>query len=132
MVVKDIMTKLRVIHYVNQFFGGLGGEEEANAPVEVREGPVGPGRALQQALGDSGDVVATIICGDNFFVEETGQSHPAALAALDAQKADVVVAGPAFDAGRYGLACAQLCALAEKNGGGGNYWRGKPLRIWRI
>ena len=28
---------LRVVHYVNQFFGGIGGEEKANVPVEVRE-----------------------------------------------------------------------------------------------
>jgi glycine reductase len=110
------MAKLRVIHYVNQFFGGLGGEEEANAPLQVREGPVGPGRALQQALGDDAEVVATIIAGDNFFVEETEKSHPAALEALKTHSADVVVAGPAFDAGRYGVACAQLCDLAQQNG----------------
>ena len=110
------MAKLRVVHYVNQFFGGLGGEEEANAPVQVREGPVGPGRALEQALGDSGEIVATIIAGDNFFVEETEKSHPAAIEALNTYKADVVVAGPAFDAGRYGLACAQLCKIAQENG----------------
>jgi len=110
------MAKLRVIHYVNQFFGGLGGEEEANTPVQVQEGPVGPGRALDQALGDGAEVVATIIAGDNFFVEETEKSHPAAIEALKTHKADVVVAGPAFDAGRYGLACAQLCTLAKENG----------------
>ena len=110
------MAKLRVIHYVNQFFGGLGGEEEANAPLQVREGPVGPGRALQQALGDDAEVVATIIAGDNFFVEETEKSHPAALEALKTHNADVVIAGPAFDAGRYGVACAQLCDLAQQNG----------------
>jgi glycine reductase len=110
------MTKLRVVHYVNQFFGGLGGEEEANAPVQVQEGAVGPGRVLDQALGDGGEIVATIIAGDNFFVEETEKSHPAAIKALKTHKADMVVAGPAFDAGRYGLACAQLCALAQENG----------------
>ena len=32
---------LRIVHYLNQFFGGIGGEEEANRPVEVRDGPVG-------------------------------------------------------------------------------------------
>ena len=57
---------LRVVHYVNQFFGGIGGEEAANAEVSVVEGPVGSGRALQQALGDQGTVVNTIICGDNY------------------------------------------------------------------
>lgn len=110
------MSALRVVHYLNQFFGGLGGEEHANAPVQVMEGAVGPGRALQAALGEDATVVATIVAGDNYFVEETGASHPAALAAVDEHRPDVVVAGPAFDAGRYGLACAQLCRLVQERG----------------
>src|SRR5215510_12543512 len=37
--------------------------------VSVRPEPVGPGRALQAALGDAGRVVATIVCGDNHIAE---------------------------------------------------------------
>ncbi len=59
----------RVVHYLNQFFGGVGGEEQANLPVEAREGPVGPARALQQLMGERGTVVATIVCGDNYINE---------------------------------------------------------------
>ena len=44
---------LRVVHYVNQFFAGIGGEEQAHVGVSVRDGAVGPGRALQQSLGDA-------------------------------------------------------------------------------
>ena len=33
----------RVVHYINQFFGGIGGEEKADHKPEVREGVVGPG-----------------------------------------------------------------------------------------
>ena len=29
---------VRVVHYVNQFFGGIGGEDKAHTPLEVREG----------------------------------------------------------------------------------------------
>ena len=53
---------LRVVHYVNQFFGGVGGEDKANTAFHVKDGPVGPGRALQQALGSQGMVGATFIC----------------------------------------------------------------------
>ena len=35
---------LRVVHYLNAFFGGLGGEEEAHTPVRVQPGALGPGR----------------------------------------------------------------------------------------
>jgi glycine reductase len=42
---------VRVAHYVNQFFGGVGGEEKADAAPELRPGAVGPGALLQQFLG---------------------------------------------------------------------------------
>jgi len=45
---------LRVVHYVNQFFGGIGGEEQAHVGVTVKAGAVGPGRALQAAAGQGG------------------------------------------------------------------------------
>ena len=48
---------MRVVHYLNQFFGGLGGEEVANAPPEVRDGAVGPGRLLERVLGPDSLVV---------------------------------------------------------------------------
>jgi len=34
---------MRVVHYLNQFFGGLGGEEQAGMLLEIREGAIGPG-----------------------------------------------------------------------------------------
>ena len=110
------MAPLRVVHYLNQFFGGVGGEAQADTPVEVREGPVGPGRLLQQALGADGVVVATIVGGDNYLAERTEAAVDAIGAALDGLRPDVVVAGPAFDAGRYGLACAQVCRVAQARG----------------
>jgi len=110
------MGKISVVHYINQFFGGIGGEEHANEPVQVSDGPVGPGRALQQALGADAEITATIIAGDNYFVEEVGLASKAALEALRRHAPQVIVAGPAFDAGRYGLACAQMCRLAQDAG----------------
>ena len=110
------MGKISVVHYINQFFGGIGGEEHANVPVQVRVGPVGPGRALQQAFGTDAEITATIIAGDNYFVEEEGPASEAVLEALRLHAPQVVVAGPAFDAGRYGLACAQMCRLAQGAG----------------
>ena len=107
---------VRIIHYLNQFFGGVGGEEKANAPVEAREGPVGPGRALQLALGDQGTVVATVTGGDNYVVEEQATAVKALEDAITRFKPDVLVAGPAFDAGRYGLACALMCQAAQALG----------------
>ena len=37
------MSKLRIVHYINQFFANIGGEEKADYQPELREGIVGPG-----------------------------------------------------------------------------------------
>jgi glycine reductase len=106
---------IRIVHYLNQFFAGIGGEDKADAPFEVREGAVGPGRALQMALGERASIVRTLVCGDNTFSERRDDVIDAALRAVQEAKADLLVAGPAFNAGRYGLACAAMCAAAKES-----------------
>src|SRR5262249_38364570 len=98
-------TPLRVVHYLNQFFAGIGGEDQAHLGVSVRDGVVGPGRPLQQALSDAAQMVATIICGDNAMSEQPGPALAEIGTAFDRLTPDVVIAGPAFGSGRYGLAC---------------------------
>jgi glycine reductase len=107
---------LRVVHYVNQFFGGLGGEEVANVGVSVRDGAVGAGRALQQALGNQGSIIGTLVCGDNYIHDQRDEALTALEVHLRALRPDVVVAGPAFGSGRYGLACTEVCKLAGELG----------------
>lgn len=107
---------VRVVHYVNQFFGGIGGEERADTPVQVREGPVGPGRALQQVLKGQGTVVATLIGGDDYVAEREAEAGESIKEALATHAPDLVVAGPAFDSGRYGLGCALICRIAQSRG----------------
>jgi glycine reductase len=101
-----------VAYYINQFFAGLGSEEANDTPLQVKEGPVGPGRALQQALGEQGSVVSTIFAGDDFFISNQEDAVSQVAAAPREIKPDLLLAGPAFDAGRYGLACALVCKTA--------------------
>ena len=104
---------LRVVHYVNQFFGGIGGEDQAHVGVTVRAGAVGPGRVLEKALGDGARVEATLVGGDNFVNERAEEAASVIAAELDRLRPDVLVAGPAFGSGRYGLACALVCRVAQ-------------------
>jgi len=110
------MQSPRVVHYLNQFFGGIGGEDKADAPVEVRLGALGPGRGLEQQWAGAAHIVATIIGGDNFVATRSAEAEPAIRAALQEYEPDVLVAGPAFNAGRYGLACGIACAVAAELG----------------
>ncbi|MBI2293651.1 MAG: glycine/betaine/sarcosine/D-proline family reductase selenoprotein B [Betaproteobacteria bacterium] len=85
-------TQLRVIHYLNQFFGGIGGEDKADARPAVKTGPAGPGVLLQKNLGDSAEVVATVICGDSYINEHTDEALAEVLKLIAAQRPDLVVA----------------------------------------
>jgi len=110
------MTELRVVHYLNQFFARAGAEEAAEHPFTVREGPLGPGAGLQKELGGAGRVVATMFCGDDRAAGDLAAFGAGVEGSLRELHPDVVVAGPAFNAGRYGLACGEVCARAAALG----------------
>ncbi len=104
----------KVVHYVNQFFAGIGGEEQAHIPAEIREGVVGPGQALNAQLGDAGEIVATVVCGDSYFNENLEEAKAAILEMVKSHNPDLFIAGPAFNAGRYGTACATVAAMVKE------------------
>jgi betaine reductase len=106
---------MRVVHYISQFYAGLGGEEAAGTGPRMIVGPVGPGRLLAQLLGDAHEIVATVVCGDDHAVTTAGVTEQLLAMARDAG-AELLVAGPAFGSGRYGLACARLAAAAAAAG----------------
>ena len=108
---------MKAILYINQFFGQIGGEEFAGHEPEIREGAVGPALALKAALGNEVTVTHTIICGDNFMGSQTDEAITRILDFLEGKEFDIFFAGPAFRAGRYGVACGHICnAVAEKFG----------------
>lgn len=98
----------RIVHYINQFFAGVGGEEMADHALEVRESVVGPGMALANALKGEAEIVATIICGDNFAATRGDEVKSKVVEICKQYKADALIAGPAFNAGRYGTACGMV------------------------
>jgi len=104
---------MRIIHYLNQFFGGIGAEEQAGSGLEIREGAVGPGKLLETLLGDDARVVLTIVCGDNYAVENQADVTTVVLEKVRTTEADLFVAGPCFDAGRYGVAAGALCSAVQ-------------------
>jgi glycine reductase complex component B subunit gamma len=106
---------MKAVHYLNQFFAGMGGEDQAETPPTRLDGAVGPGRGLAAELVDV-EIVATLACGDDFFAEHEDEALAQLLAWLGAERPNVLVAGPAFGSGRYGYACARLAAEAAARG----------------
>lgn len=109
------MAKLKVVHYINQFFAQIGGEEKADYPVELRAGEVvGPGMALTQNFKDEAEIIATIVCGDSYFNENLEKAKAEILEMVKEQAPDIFIAGPAFNAGRYGVACGTIAAAVQE------------------
>ena len=109
------MTK-KVIYYVNQFFGGIGGEDTADFEPEIREGQVGPAMAAASQLEDA-EITHTVICGDNFMGSNTEEALARIAEMLEGKEMDLFIAGPAFQAGRYGVACGNVCKMVGEKFG---------------
>ncbi len=103
----------KVILYINQFFGQIGGEEAADHEPVLAEGPVGPGLALQPQLKDA-QITHTVICGDDYMNEHTRQAMETIEGFLKDLEFDLLIAGPAFFAGRYGTNCGRICQFVQQ------------------
>ncbi len=106
---------MKVVHYINQFFAGLGGEEEAGRGPEVRDGAIGPGRKLASLIAPGHEIVATIFCGDD-YAASTPSAAKKILSFAQEAGAELVACGPAFSSGRYGIACGHVAAAAANAG----------------
>lgn len=108
---------IKAIHYLNQFFGGIGGEDKAGQKVLFLPRAVGIGAEIEKTLQAHNVEYATLVCGDNYFHEQETAALDAMRAAIDEFQPDFFIAGPAFNAGRYGIACAKVCSWVR------DYWR---------
>ena len=85
------MSKIKVVHYINQFFAQIGGEEKADYPAELRVGEiVGPGQALTQQFGEEAEIIATIVCGDSYFNENLDKAKADILEMVKSQNPDIL------------------------------------------
>lgn len=102
------MTKFKVVHYINQFYAGIGGEEKADIQPFSEAKVVGPGLAFMNSFGDEAEIIGTVVCGDSFFNENLDSAKKDVLDRIKQFEPDIVIAGPAFNAGRYGIACGEV------------------------
>lgn len=107
------MARLKFIHYLNQFYGQIGGEEKAGQTPLIKEEAVGPGKELQRLLGEEGEIIATVVCGDTYFGENMKEATENIISMLKGYKFDGFIAGPSFNAGRYGMACGAICDAVQ-------------------
>ena len=88
----------------------------ADSPFAVSEEKKGPAAGLEPLFRGEMTIPKVMYCGDNFInTEENWPSVQAQLRqVMEEEKPDVVIAGPAFNAGRYGVACARVCDYVRR------------------
>lgn len=107
------MANKKVVHYINQFFAGIGGEEKADTKPFIAEELPPVSKQLGSKLGEGFEVVATVVCGDSYFNENIDSASKEVLEMIKSFNPDLFIAGPAFNAGRYGVAAGTITKLVE-------------------
>lgn len=112
-----MVRKKRAVCFINQFFGQVGGEKAASVGFRVEEKPIGPAAIIDSLLGEDCEVIGTIICGDNYFAESAEIAVIEGIDLVKKLRPDLFFAGPAFNAGRYGISCGYMASsVAEQLG----------------
>jgi len=107
----------KILHYLNQFFAGIGGEDKAGQEFLFLPKPVGPGVLLNDLLKNRDIEYATVVCGDNYFHENEDAALTKLGEVMTRFAPNLVIAGPAFHAGRYGIACAKTASFTRERFG---------------
>ena len=105
---------IRLVHYINQFYAGIGGEEVADTEPFVAETLPPISEQLQKKLGDQFEVVAAVVCGDSYYNENEASAKETILGMIKEKNPDFFIAGPAFNAGRYGVAAGSITAAVKE------------------
>jgi len=105
----------KILFYTNQFFGQIGGEDKAGIPPRIVDGVVGTANLFKDIL--DGEIVATIICGDNYYAENMEECRQFISKEVERIKPDLLMAGPAFNAERFGMACGDVCSFINEKYG---------------
>jgi glycine reductase len=111
--------KIRVIHYVNPTFAGLPKTEGDQIVLQL--GSTRLGQELEKISGGKIEIEATVIGDDNYVAENLKEATEEIVSLLyneddhDLEVSfDLFIAGPAFNAGRYGMACGALCRAVQE------------------
>ena len=105
---------IKAVHYVNQFFAGIGGEEKADTKPHVAETLPPISVQLNSKLGEDIEIVAIVVCGDSYFGENMDEASAEVLELIKGFEPDLFIAGPAFNAGRYGVAAGTITKVVKE------------------
>src|SRR4029077_8087780 len=89
-------------------------EDKAGQEFLLLPKAVGPGVVLCDLLKNHEVECATVVCGDNYFHEHEEAVLASLTEVMTRFAPDLFIAGPAFHAGRYGIACAKTASFVRE------------------
>ena len=92
----------KAVHYINQFYAGLGGETMADTGFSILEEKKGPALGLEQLWKGEMEISTVVCCGDNYVNTEANEAEVFArlTEVIRRDQPDVFIAGPAFNAAK--------------------------------
>ncbi|WP_339076189.1 GrdB-related putative oxidoreductase [Clostridioides difficile] len=100
----------KIVMILDQIQAGAGGKEKSNIPPAGKSSPLGPGVMMEQFLNES-KVIATLFCGDEFFVNNQEEVTSKMIAMVKKLNPDVVICGPSFNYENF----SKMSAILSKN-----------------
>lgn len=99
----------KIILVLNHTQAGMGSGENAKLKPAGKKGAIGPGRTLAPLfLNYESEIVATLYCGDEYFLENQEEVTKKFLAISKKFGAEGVLCGPAMQYDQFGEMAAQL------------------------
>ena len=115
----------KAVHYINQFYAGLGGETMADTGFSILEEKKGPALGLEQLWKGEMEISSVVCCGDNYVNTEANEAEvfarltevirrdqPYLSQAPRLMRADMAWPAPRFatmSAGSWGCPASPLC-----------------------
>jgi len=89
---------MKIIFLLDQIQAGLGGKEHGDQPLGGQKTAIGSVKMFEKLLKQKEiDVLATIYCGDDYYLQNPKESSLKIAAMAQKLGADAVLCGPCFN-----------------------------------
>ncbi len=103
---------MKIVMIYDQIQSGAGTKDDKMVELNIKKELVGPAIMMEQYLKEiDGNVVATLYCGNGYYIDKKEEVIRKLTAMCEKLGADVVMCGPSFN---Y-LEFSQMCAEVAKN-----------------
>lgn len=106
---------MKIIFLLDQIQAGLGGKEHGDQPLGGQKTAIGSVKMFEKLLKQKEiDVLATIYCGDDYYLQNLKESSLKIAAMAQKLGADAVLCGPCFNYEKYGEMAARTAQIIEE------------------